>query len=479
MNTKRRWSLQTLLIAVAVMVTLIAWITGASLVWKVAEQHTQELHDGQLRHMAHLLLGLSGHELIEIGPDTPMAARIANGQADGKDTLGDDYRYQLWNSEGKLLLTNFGMPSAAAMAPLGRTGYTWLDMDGERWRVYSYVDDNTSQQMQVAECAGLRNWVASSLDGQLAGLMAVSLLLVLVPTLVLVRRLLRPLRDLASQLSLRSPLKLTSVQIPGAPTELVPIVQATNGLFSRMSDALDRERTFTSLAAHELRTPLAALRLQAQVADSTDDDAIRSRNLRELVRSADRCAHLQEQLLTLARLDIAQSGDLNENVNLTEVVMEATAEVAATARRKKVRLSPHSDGSEIRAHAFGVRTLVRNLISNAVRHTPDEGRVEIHVESDGADVRLSVDDSGPGIAADQRERAFERFERLNAVPSDGVGLGLSIVRTVAEAHGAEVTLGESALGGLRVTVCFRGRRVDFAEAPGTKLVPATAESVDG
>jgi signal transduction histidine kinase len=305
---------------------------------------------------------------------------------------------------------------------------------------------------------------------------ALSLLVVLLPTLLLVRRLLRPLRDLATQLGQRSPSKLASVQIADAPTELVPIVQATNGLFARMAEALHRERTFTSLAAHELRTPLAALRLQAQVADTTEDEAIRSRNLRELVRSADRCAHLQDQLLTLARLDTAQSGDLNETVDLTEVVMEATAEVAAAARRKSVRLSPHSDGSSVRAHAFGVRTLVRNLVSNAVRHAPEAGRVEIHVDGDGKDVRLRIDDSGPGIAADLRERAFERFERLNTTASDGVGLGLSIVRAVAEAHGAEVTLGDSSLGGLCATVRFRGRRVAFEAGPEAELNPSCAEA---
>ncbi len=456
----RRWSLQSLLVALAVLVTLIAWVAGGSLVWRVAEQHAQEFHDGQLRHMAHMLLGLSGHELIEIGDSTPMEARIANGQADGKETLGDDYRYQLWKSEGRLLLTNFGLPSAAAMAPLGRSGYSWLNMDGERWRVYSLIDSDLAQELQVAERAAVRGWLAGSIDAKLLGLMALSLLAVLLPTLFLLRLLLGPLRHLAQQLGMRSATNLTRLEVPGAPTELLPIVAATNDLFRHMADAMQRERSFTSLAAHELRTPLAALRLQAQVAAGTENDAVRARNLRDLVRSADRCAHLQDQLLTLARLDAAKPADLNEILNMTEVVMEAVAEIAADARRRHVRLATRSDGVAMHGHPFGVRTLIRNLVSNAARHAPEQGRVEVHVEADGDDVRVRVEDSGAGIPVALRERAFERFERLNAVPSDGVGLGLSIVRAVADAHAAEVSLGDSALGGLAVVVLFRGRKAD-------------------
>jgi signal transduction histidine kinase len=270
---------------------------------------------------------------------------------------------------------------------------------------------------------------------------------------------------------MRSAANLAQLDLPGAPTELLPIVAATNSLFSRMADAMQRERSFTSLAAHELRTPLAALRLQAQVAASTADDGIRARNLRDLVRSADRCAHLQDQLLTLARLDdAAKPGDLHETVDMTEAVMEAVSEIAADARRRHVRLSTRSDGVAMFAHPFGVRTLIRNLVSNAARHAPEQGRVEVHVEADGDDVRIRVEDSGAGIPAEHRERAFERFERLNAVPSDGVGLGLSIVRVVAEAHGAAVTLGSSGLGGLAVVVLFRGRKAsvpaDDAEQAG-------------
>jgi signal transduction histidine kinase len=473
----RRRSLQSLLIALAVAVTLLAWTTGAAVVWMVAEQHTQELHDQQLRHMAHLLLGLSGHEIDEMGPDTPMAARIANGQADARETLGDDYRYQLWTTSGRLLLTNFGMPSPSAMAPLGSTGYTWLHMDGGRWRVYASIDVDASKVMQVAEREERRDWVANSFHGTWAAWVALSMGLVIWPTVMLVRRLLRPLRDIASQLSQRSPSRLESVQVPDAPTELAPILRAINGLFARMAEALQRERNFTALAAHELRTPLAALRLQAQVADSTTDSEVRSRNLRDLVHSADRCAHLQEQLLTLARLDTAQSGDMSESIDLTEVIMEATAEIAVSARRKHVRISTHGDGSAIRGHAFGVRTLVRNLVSNAVRHAHEGGRVEIGIEGRSTTATLRIDDSGPGIPPELRERAFERFERLNSTANDGVGLGLSIVRAVADSHAAEITLGESNLGGLSVLVAFAGRRIDSLDP--SEACASEALEVDG
>lgn len=467
---QRTWSLHSLLVLLAAQVTLVAWIAGGALVWKIAEGHSEALHDEQLRHMAHLLMGLSGPELIEIGPNTPISARIANGQADGKDTLGEDYRYQLWSSDGRLLLTNFGLPSAAVMAKLGSSGYSWLNMDGERWRVYALVDDDAKQELQVAERAAVRQWLAGSVDGRLILMIALSLMVVLVPSLYLLRRLLRPLRGLAHQLTTRSASNLAPVVVAGAPSELQPIVTATNALFAHMSEALIRESSFTSVAAHELRTPLAALRVQAQVAAGTKDEEVRSRNLRDLVVSADRCAHLQDQLLTLTRLDAAKAADLGEELNLTELVMDAVTEIAPEARRRHVRLTTHSDGVLMTGHAFGIRTLLRNLLANAMRHVPEQGRIDVRVDAEAADVRLQIEDSGPGIPAASRERAFDRFERLNSNDGNGAGLGLSIVRSVVQAHAAVVELSQADLGGLRVTVCFGGRRVDL---------PADVDADDG
>ena len=460
------WSLQNSLLAIAFFVSLVAWIAGGSVIWRVAQEHAESLHDVALRHTAALLLGLSGHEIDELGASTPLEARIANSKADSASTLGEDYRYQLWSQDGQLLLSNFGLPSAAAMARMNRPGYSWLNMDGERWRVYSLVSAELKQELHIAEREAARGWFGNAIDWKIAVLIPVSLLAVMFPAMLLVRRVMRPLRQVHEQLEARSAANLTHLQIQGAPSELQPIVAAMNALFRRMNEAMERESSFTSMAAHELRTPLASLRLLAQTVQGTSDPAVRAQAIKDLIASVDRCSHLQDQLLTLARLDASKDADLATEVNLTETVTEVIAEIAPLAKSRGIRISSHTDAAVLNCHPFGVRTLLRNLLSNAVNYTPVGGRIELVVSSEGDDLTLTVDDSGCGIPASERDRMFERFERMQRDQQSGVGLGLSIVRSVVQAHGSTIKLEDSPLGGLRVVVGFRGRRVDVGEVDG-------------
>ena len=454
------WSLQRSLIAVAFGVSLLAWLAGVALMLAAAQRHSEELHDLALRQTAALLMGLSVHEVDELA-GTPLAVRIANGKADTATTLGEDYRYQLWGPTGHLLLSNFGLPSAAAMARMGNPGYSWLNMDGELWRVYTVAStDPRGGELHLAERAAARGWFRNVLDWKLLLLGPLSLLLAFAAGLLLVRRVLRPLRALSDELDARAPGHRESLRIAGAPAELQPIVQAMNGLFSRMNDAMARETQFTSMAAHELRTPLASLRLLAQTVADADDAQGRQRAVRDLVASVDRCARLQEQLLTLARLDATRDADMAAEANFTELVSEAISLVAPEARAKGVAIACRTDAALLNCHPFGVLTLLRNLLGNAVKYTPPGGRVELSVQSMGSDLRLIVEDSGCGIPEGERERMFERFERLHRDQAPGVGLGLSIVRSVVQAHGASIRLDDSALGGLRVVVEFSGRRID-------------------
>jgi two-component system OmpR family sensor kinase/two-component system sensor histidine kinase QseC len=311
----------------------------------------------------------------------------------------------------------------------------------------------------------LRAWTYPEAHGVLPMLVLASFGIVLVPALWLLRRLLRPLREMAGALRQRTPSNLEPLQLDHAPAELVPVLSAINRLFGRVSEAMRREAGFTALAAHELRTPLATLRLLAESANQASNDEERGQALAELIRSADRCSHLQEQLLTLSRLETIKAADMVGQVDMTEVVMNALVDQVAPARRRHIKLASRLDGSAICGHPFGVQTLLRNLICNAVNYTPAGGRVEISTVTEGNDVIVHVDDSGPGVPADQRERVFGRFERLQREQTSGVGLGLSIVRTVAQAHEATVSLHDSPLGGLRVAVNFVGRAIQVPLEP--------------
>lgn len=459
------WSLQRSLIAVAFGVSLLAWLAGSALMLGAAQRHSEQLHDIALRQTAVLLMGLSAAEVKELA-DSDLEVRIAHGKADTSSSFGDDYRYQLWDAEGRLKLSNFGPSSPSAMARLGTPGYSWLWMDGQLWRVFTLVQEGSGEILQLAERAEAREWFLHAVDWKLLLLGPLSLLLVFGAGLMLVRRVLRPLRTLSAELDARAPGHREPLRAEGAAEELEPIVHAMNGLFARMNDAIAREAQFTAMAAHELRTPLASLRLLAQTVAEAKDTDERANSMRDLLASVDRCSHLQEQLLTLARLDAIREGELVEEVNLTELVSDAVAQLSPEARAKGISIASRTDAALLTCHAFSVLTLLRNLLGNALKYTPPGGRVELSVRSTGSDVRLVVEDSGVGIPEAERGRMFERFERMHRDQAAGVGLGLSIVRSVVQAHGASISLEDSLLGGLRVVVVFVGRGIDVGSLEG-------------
>jgi two-component system OmpR family sensor kinase/two-component system sensor histidine kinase QseC len=461
------WSLQRMLVLFAVATTLLAWVSGVAMMAHSSHREVSELHDRELKQIALLLLGMSAHELEEMGPEASISDRIQNGRADNHAALGDDYRYQVWAADGRLLLTNFGLSSPAPMSRFGASGFSWLTMDGEAWRVYTMPSANNELYFQVAERGANRSWALLSLDSNHFALLIASFAIVLAPALAFLRHLLRPLRLMTAALQARSPSNLEPVQIGFVRTEIGAVVAAINALMHRVGDALKREREFTALAAHELRTPLATLRLLAEAVQNPAEEAYRKQDIEALIECADRCAHLQTQLLTLSRLETSEVHRSSEPIDMVDVVMEVMSDLRSEARKRDVRLATRLDDSTLVGHRFGVMTLLRNLASNAVRYSPPGGRVEVETQTNGSDVRLVVDDSGPGIPPAERERAFDRFVRLQHDGIDGVGLGLSIVRVVVDAHNARCELSESPMGGLRVTVTFVGG----AAVPGAPVLP--------
>lgn len=454
--TTQNWSLRQMLIVAMAGFTLMGWVAGGLITSHLAERTEAKVREAGLRQIGHLLLSLTEHELDELGPNADMKTRVQMAIADNT-ALGDTYRYQIWDESGELLLSNFGVGQHAMMARFGQTGFTTTSMNGETWRVYNEFDLEHRRQMQIAERDRPAFDIWAAVDWKIGLIMLSSPLIVLWPASWLLRRLLRPVDAVARALKHRSPDSLEPVPTRAVPREVAPMVYALNHLFERLDGALRRERTFTGVAAHEMRTPLAAVRVLAQVVRSAENVVERDDALDRLILGTDRCAHLLDQLLTLQRLDAAAERELDEHVDLTDVVMEIIDATRVEAQRKEVQVSARLDGSSMRGHRFGLLTLLRNLVSNAIAYTPPGGRVEISTGVDGGAVRVVVDDSGLGISKEDRERAFGRFERLGAKSGTGVGLGLSIVQTVADAHGAGIELDQSPLGGLRVVVRFAGR----------------------
>ncbi|MDP1606476.1 MAG: ATP-binding protein [Rhodocyclaceae bacterium] len=269
------------------------------------------------------------------------------------------------------------------------------------------------------------------------------------------RRGLAPLDEVAAELGKRAPERLDPVAPAVAPREIRPLLEALNKLFTRVDRALENERRFTADAAHELRTPLAAIAAQAQVALRARDAAERDHAIAQLAAGARRASHLVEQLLTLARLDPA-AGLPMDTVRLDELAVAICADHGVAALEKNIALELAAPAPvSLMANDAMLRILLRNLLDNAVRYTPAGGQVRVAVTSTGSDVLLMVSDSGPGIPADQRDQALRRLHRLAGQDIEGSGLGLSIVARIAELHGAHLELADG-IGqpGLAVRLTF-------------------------
>ncbi|WP_127998444.1 ATP-binding protein [Piscinibacter defluvii] len=437
-------SIQGRLLALVIGAVAAVWLVSAVLIWRDAEHELDELLDSHLAQAAALLVAQQAGELEDDDHevDAPLLHRYASRVT-----------FQVWH-EGRLAMRSANAPRAPLAQHL--EGFATIDLDGAPWRVFAARGAERDVTVYVAERLGSR---ASILRGVLRGLLGPMLLAL--PLLALlswwaVRRGLAPLRALGAAIAQREPQALQPLAAERAPAELAPLVAELNRLFERIGALLVAERRFTADAAHELRTPIAAIRAQAQVAlGAAGDEATRSHALQATLAGCDRAAHLVEQLLTLSRLEAdghAPSGRADLALIAREVL--ATLAPAALARGQQLELeSP--DHCPLPGSAPLLAALLRNLADNALRYSPDGARVQVQLEPVATGVHLRIEDSGPGLADAERARLGERFFRVLGSGASGSGLGWSIVRRIAEVHGATVTTARSErLGGLAVELRF-------------------------
>jgi two-component system OmpR family sensor kinase len=282
--------------------------------------------------------------------------------------------------------------------------------------------------------------------------------LLMMPLLVVfiwavVGRALDPLKRLTSLVKARKVSALDPLPDEQQPAEVQPLVGALNDLLSRLSAALERERGFLADAAHELRTPLTALHLQMGTLARATDETERADAMAKLSEGVQRAIRLVEQLLSLARQE-PRAQERRVRIRLDELVRDVVAEMVPLADARQIDLGiSASEGAYVLGDADALRTLVRNLVDNAVRYTPVDGRVDLTVSSTPAVLRIV--DTGPGIAPGERRRVFDRFYRPPGTSPPGSGLGMAIVKAVADAHGASIELADGPDGhGLAVTVTF-------------------------
>jgi two-component system sensor histidine kinase QseC len=442
-------SLRMQLLAGTLAIVVVVWLGLGLFAWREAQHEADELFDAHLAQTAALLsmlVGANEHgdaaDFEEHLPSHHYARKVA---------------FQVWD-QGNVLLIHSSNAPLTRLSP-SEEGFADTGDAAGGWRVYSLWDDKRKTLVQVGETLEARASIGREMAKNLLQPLAVALPLLALALIFLIRGRLAPLSRMAESIAERSPDRLDAISLQGAPRELHPVLERLNALFARIGVSMEQERRFTADAAHELRTPLAAMRTHAQVALASRADAEREAALNNVVAATDRVTHLLEQLLMLARLDSTASANGFESSNLHGLAADAVARAAPAAMEKGIELELQDGAAAmVRGQPTLLAVLLRNLIDNAVRYSPEGGRVRVAVHADANGAMLEVADSGPGIPAAERARVLDRFYRITGSGETGSGLGLSIVARIAELHGASLELADNPDGhGLVARVKFSSR----------------------
>lgn len=404
--------------------------TGIATYFKTHEE-VGEMLDYELRQIAYSMQYSSSFM-----PD--QLEKIGDANRDD-----NDFVVQVWNKNGKLLYSS--RPSARLpQAPT--QGFSTITSAEVDWRAFTLVTGK--RVIQTAQTKGDRWEIAAGIAMRMLAPLAV-----LVPVLVFlgwiaVRKSLAPLARVTAEVEQRDASAMAPLDTGTVPEEIRPLLMALNRLLRRLDESIASQRRFVADAAHELRTPLTALSLQAQLVEQAQDAGERSESARSLRLGIARASHLVNQLLTLARQEPDALRPFAK-VDLALLVRQVAGELAPLADLKRIDLGVSADQSGfVYGDEDGLRILVGNLVDNAIRYTPEGGKVDVTLSKNGNGLVLDVKDNGPGIPPGEREKIFERFYRIAGNEVHGSGLGLAIVRQIIEGHDAviDISAGENGTG---------------------------------
>jgi two-component system OmpR family sensor kinase len=394
---------------------------------------------------------LFDYQMQQISASLPREAfaPISPGREDSLNP-GNDILIQIWDNTGTVI---YHSHSRNALPQRAELGFADMERPDGMWRVYSAQIGNTV--VQIGQPQSARHEIAAQM-----AVKTVAPLLLFFPFLGLLIWLavslgLAPVKRTTADLQARDASLLTPISEAGLPSEIRPLTSALNDLLARLDQAMGAQRAFVADAAHELRTPLTALRLQLQLAERAQSDTERQTAFSDLKRGIDRSTHLLQQLLTLARQEPGATETRQVNVDLAALTSDVVADFSVIAEARNIDLGiTHRAPAHIQGDPEAVRVLLNNLIDNAIQHSPEGSAVDVSLNAEPDAFRLTIQDSGRGIAEHELERVFDRFYRgQDSQARTGSGLGLAIVRSIALRHRAVVTL-QNTEKGLRATVRF-------------------------
>ncbi|WP_435952157.1 quorum sensing histidine kinase QseC [Dryocola sp. BD626] len=444
-------SLRARLIAGFILLTVIAWLGASIAAWYQTSKTLDKLFDTQQMLFAKRLSAFDLREL-RADPQLPRTKKMMPHHRGKQDD--DTLAFAIFSADGIMQL-NDGDNGKDLRFNYRRDGFTdgYLNGDDDPWRLVWLTTPDGRYRIVVGQEREYREDMALSIVASQLAPWLVALPLMLLLLVWLVSRALSPLHKLAMELRHRSPDDDTGLETKPLPSEVTPLVDALNLLFTRTGEFMLRERRFTSDAAHELRSPLAALKVQAEVAQLAGDDApMRGHALNNLTTGIDRATRLVDQLLTLSRLDSLAGLDDLEDVSLPALLQSAVMDAYHQAQREGVdiRLELHDEQVSLRGQALLLSLMIRNVLDNAVRYSPRGSVVEVVLHKR----EICITDNGPGISAEFLPNLGERFFRPPGQEKTGSGLGLSIVQRIAALHGMHAHFSNVIAGGFQVRLTW-------------------------
>lgn len=425
-----------LILAVAtglVWLSAVLWIEGST------RAQVEKVLDARLAESANMVSSLISDHRIEVGerPERPATITVPVD-----DVYSRQLSCQIWSMRGNLVGASSGAPQSRLA---GETGFANSMIDGEKWRVYSVRNEDLGVTVMVGDRAAVRDNLVYDV---VAGLLWPAL--VILPLLALliwisVGRGLMPLERLESALHVRSPVDLSPLPDGPMPREIRPVRRALNGLFAQLERVRNTERDFTAFAAHELKTPLAGLRMQAQIARQATDETTRANAMAAIELSVDRTDRMVRQLLDLATVEGDETAP--EHVDLAQLCAEIMTALRQPMEDRKVRFACDiASGQEHFANHFLLFAALRNIAENAILASPQGGTVRLIATQKAGLIVFRVTDEGPGINAKEITRVTDRFFRGRATSFQGSGLGLAIVLAAARRMNGTLTFPTSETG---------------------------------
>lgn len=443
----KQYSLKLRLLVLIAVPLIFAGMMVGGLSLLNAYHEIEEVYDAELAYAAKLFLHLTEHELSEHKKNR-ISLEIEEGVT--SHPYEKNIAFRIWKKDRLVTQSKSASTFGAFRAQPGFSNHI---LDGVKWRFFVYFGEKDDITVEVAEKQDVRMDITLDLAESLMIPASLFVPLILILVWLGTHKSLSPLVCLSEAVDRRDIDDLSPLQMSAIPREINALVKALNNLFLRMEESIRREREFTDNAAHELRTPLAAMKTQAQVLLKETKDSKERQSLENLLRSINRASRMVSQLLSFARL---QSQDISfEKTNLSEVVTETVRDLSSLAVAKKQTYEADIEPDMfISGNRDSLHIMVRNIVENAVKFTPENGSVHIRLAKENGRGVLCVSDTGPGIPDSLKEKIFERFYRENKSKTEGSGLGLAIVKWICDVHKARIEITSNTSAGMIFQAVF-------------------------